>query len=110
MDMETCWQLFLYTALIWSRLSDGSEALSEKPKIDPEKTKTMQERTKERNLIVQGMRNQSSMTVEELSKLTGIDKPKLLKHLIAMKQFGKVLITGERNGELAYSLPLETKP
>lgn len=84
--------------------------MSEKPRVDPEKTKAMQERTKERNLIIQGMKNQGSLTVEELSKITGIEKPRLLKHLIAMSQFGKVLIVGERNNQLVYGLPLETKP
>jgi Fic family protein len=86
------------------------KALSEKPKVDLEKTKAMQERTKERNLIVQGLKNQGSLTVEELSKITGIEKPKLLRHLIAMGQFGKVLIVGERNDQLVYGLPLEPKP
>ena len=83
--------------------------MSQKPKVDLEKTKVMQERTKERNLIVQGMKNQGSLTVDELSKITGIEKSRLLKHLIAMRQFGKVLIVGERNNQLVYGLPLETK-
>jgi predicted ArsR family transcriptional regulator len=86
------------------------KALSQKPRVDLEKTKAMQERTKERNLIIQGMKSQGSLTVEELSKITGIEKPRLLKHLIAMNQFGKVLIVGERNNQLVYGLPLETKP
>jgi predicted ArsR family transcriptional regulator len=85
------------------------KALSQKPKVDLEKTKMMQERTKERNLIVQGMKNEGSLTVDELSKITGIEKSRLLKHLIAMRQFGKVLIVGERNNQLVYGLPLETK-
>jgi predicted ArsR family transcriptional regulator len=84
--------------------------LSEKAKVDPEKTKAMQERNKERNLIVQGLKNHGSLTVEELSKITCIEKPKLLKHLIAMRQFGKVLVVGERNNQLMYGLPLEPKP
>jgi predicted ArsR family transcriptional regulator len=84
-------------------------ALSQKPRVDPEKTKAMQERTKERNLIIQGMKNQGSLTVEELSKITGIEKSRLLRHLIAMSQFGKVLVVGERNNQLVYDLPLETK-
>jgi predicted ArsR family transcriptional regulator len=84
-------------------------ALSEKPKIDPEKAKEMQERTKERNLIVREMKSKGSLTVDELSKATGMEKPKVLKHLMAMRQFGKVLIVGERNSELAYGLPEENK-
>lgn len=83
--------------------------MSEKPKIDPEKTKEMQERSKERNLIVREMKNQRSSTVEELSKTTGIEKSKLLKHLIAMRQFGKVQVVGERDNQLAYGLAQENK-
>lgn len=83
--------------------------LSEKPKIDPKKTKEMQERTKERNLIVQEMKNRRSLTVEELSKTTGIEKSKLLKHLIAMRQFGKVQVVGEKDNQLVYSLAEENK-
>ncbi|HVO36968.1 MAG TPA: winged helix-turn-helix domain-containing protein [Candidatus Acidoferrum sp.] len=109
-DLEGCMRLFLYTASKWRYFSKGVTALSAKPKVDPEKTKAMQERTRERNLIVQAIKNQGSMTVEELSKITDLEKPKLLKHLIAMRQFGKVLIVGERNSQLVYGLPLEAKP
>lgn len=83
--------------------------MSEKPTIDPKKTKEMQERTKERNLIVREMKNQRSLTVEELSKTTGIEKSRLLKHLIAMRQFGKVQVVGERDNQLTYSLAEENR-
>jgi predicted ArsR family transcriptional regulator len=85
------------------------KALSEKPRTDPKKTKEMQERTRERNLIIREMKNQGSLTVEELSKTTGIEKSKLLKHLIAMRQFGKVSIVGERDNQFVYALPEENK-
>ena len=85
------------------------KALSEERKTDPKKTKEMQERTRERNLIVREMKNQPSLTVEELSKTTGIEKSKLLKHLIAMRQFGKVQVVGERGNQLAYRLAEENK-
>lgn len=83
--------------------------MSEKPRTDPKKTKEMQERTRERNLIIREMKNQGSLTVEELSKTTGIEKSKLLKHLIAMRQFGKVSIVGERDNQFVYALPEENK-
>ena len=83
--------------------------MPEKPKVDPEKTKAMQERTKERNLIIQGLKKQNSLTVEELSKITGIEKPRVLKHLIAMRQFGKLLVVGERDNQLVYDLPKKEK-
>lgn len=83
--------------------------MSEKSNVDPQKTKAMQERTKERNLIVREMRSQGPLTVEELSKAVGIEKPQLLKHLIAMGQFGKVSIVGERDNQFVYGLPQERK-
>lgn len=85
------------------------KALSEKPKINPEKSKEMQERARERNLILQEIKNQGPSTIDELSKATGMEKSKLLKHLMAMTQFGKVLIVGERENQLVYGLPEENK-
>jgi len=83
--------------------------LSEKSKIDPEKAKEMQERAKERNLILREMKNQGPSTIDELSKTIGMEKSRLLKHLIAMKQFGKVLVVGERDNQLVYGLPEEIR-
>lgn len=83
--------------------------MSEKPKIDPVKTKEMQERTKERNLLIREMKNRGPSTVEELSKTIGMEKSRLLKHLIAMRQFGKVLVVGERDNQLVYGLPEEAR-
>ena len=82
--------------------------LSEKPKIDPHEAKEMQERARERSLILWEMKNQGSSTIDDLSKDTGIEKSKLLRHIIAMRQFGKVLIVGERDNQLVYSLPKES--
>ena len=81
----------------------------EKARIEPGKTTEMQERSKERNLIIKEIKKNGSMTVEELSNATGIDKPKVLKHLIAMTQFGKVQVVGERQNQFAYDLPTEKK-
>lgn len=84
------------------------KALSEKTRIPPEKVKEMQERARERNLILREMKNQGSSTIDSLSKATGIEKSRLLKHIIAMRQFGKVLIVGERDNQLLYGLPEES--
>jgi predicted ArsR family transcriptional regulator len=83
--------------------------LSEKSKVDVQKVKETQERNRERNLIVQEMRSRGSLTVEDLSKTVGIEKAKILKHLIAMRQFGKVQVVGERDNQLVYSLPERQK-
>ena len=81
--------------------------MSEKLKISPEKAKEMQERNKERNLIVQAMKNHGSSTVEEISKVTCIEKSRVLRHLIALRAFGKVQIAGDRDNQIVYSLPKE---
>ena len=79
--------------------------MSAKPKVDPETAKLMQERTKERGLIIKEIKSQGAQTLDELSKTTGMDKEKLFKHMIALRQFGKVAITGERDNQLVYGLP-----
>jgi len=79
--------------------------LAEKPRIAPEKVKEIQERTKERNRILMEIKNQGPSTIDELAKVTGIDKEKLFKHMIAMRQFGIVVIAGERDNQLVYDLP-----
>jgi len=65
----------------------------------------MQERAKERSLILKELKNQGPSTLDELTKTTGIEKEKLFKHMIAMRQFGKIAIAGERDDQLVFSLP-----
>jgi len=79
--------------------------LSEGPRVDPETAKLMQERAKERSLILKGIRSLGPSTLDELSKATGIDRERLFKHVIAMRQFGKIAIAGERDNQLVYGLP-----
>jgi len=79
--------------------------MAEKPKISPEKAKEMQDRAKERNLILKEIKGQGPLTLDELAKTTGMDKEKLFKHIIAMRQFGKIAIAGERDNQLVYGLP-----
>jgi predicted transcriptional regulator len=73
-------------------------------KVTPEKTREMQGRSKERNLILQEMKKLGPSTVEELSNVTGIESEKLVQHLIAMRQFGQVAITGQRNKRVVFAL------
>ena len=79
--------------------------MAEKTKIAPEKAKEMQDRAKERSLILKEIKNQGPSTLDELAKVTGIDREKLFKHIIAMRQFGKIAIAGERDNQLVYGLP-----
>lgn len=81
--------------------------MSEKLESDHAKKKEMQERARERNLITREIQNRGPLTVEELSKTIMIEKPRLMKHLIAMRQFGKIQIVGERDDQFVYGLPKE---
>lgn len=79
--------------------------MSEKPRIAQEKAKEMQERARERSLIIREIKNEGPLTLDELSKAIGMEKEKLFKHMIAMRQFGKIAITGKRDDQLVYGLP-----
>jgi predicted ArsR family transcriptional regulator len=79
--------------------------MSAKPKISPETAKLMQERTRERSLILNQLKSNGPMTLDELTKTTGIEKERLFRHMIAMRQFGKIAISGERDNQLVYGLP-----
>jgi predicted ArsR family transcriptional regulator len=81
--------------------------LTEKLKISPEKSREVQERNKERNLIIQEIKSHGASTVEGLSNATGIEKSKVLRHLIAMRAFGKVQIVGDRDHQILYNLSAE---
>lgn len=83
--------------------------MSKKSKIDPEKTKEMQKRTKERTLIIGKIKELGPTTIDELSRATSMEKSILLKHLIAMRQFGKISVAGERDHQLVYGLPEYSK-
>jgi len=84
------------------------KVLSGKPRIAPEKAKKIQERNIERNTILRGIRSQGPSTIEELSKVTGMEKSKLVGHLLAMRQFGKVSVVGQRDDQLVYGMPAES--
>jgi hypothetical protein len=79
--------------------------LAEKSTVDLEKSREIQERNKERTLIIQEMKNRGASTIDELANFTRMEKTKLFRHLVAMRQFGKVSIVGERDGQLVYGLP-----
>ncbi len=73
-----------------------------KPAISPEKAKEIQERARERNVILVELINRGPSTIGELSKPTGMEKSKLLRHLTAMRQDGKVSVVGERDNQPVY--------
>lgn len=75
-----------------------------KPSISPEKAGEILERTRERNLILVELINRGPSTILELSKPTGIDRSKLLRHLTVMRQNGKVTVISEQDNQLVYDL------
>ncbi len=79
--------------------------MAEKSEVEAEKAREIQERNKERTLIMQEIKNRGASTVDELAKATGMEKAELFRHLVAMGQFGKVSIVGERDDQLVYGLP-----
>jgi predicted ArsR family transcriptional regulator len=62
-------------------------------------------RTRERNQILAELINRGPSTVGDLSKSTGIEKPRVLRHLTALKQDGKAKVVGEQDNQLLYNLP-----
>jgi len=79
-------------------------ATLKKPSISPEKAIEILERTRERNLILVELINRGPSTIGELTEPTGIEKPKLLRHLTVMRQDSKVTIVSERDNQPVYNL------
>jgi DNA-binding transcriptional ArsR family regulator len=77
----------------------------EKKKIDPEKLKIIQERNRERGLILKELKAKGPSTLDKLSEATGLDKEKLFKHIIALRQLGKITFVEKREDEFVYGLP-----
>ena len=51
---------------------------------------------KERSLILKEIRNKRSATIPEIVESTGLQTNDVFKHVIALTQFGKVRVVGER--------------
>jgi len=77
----------------------------EKKKIDPEKLKIIQERNKERGLILKELKEKGPSTLDKLSETTGLDKEKLFKHIVALRQLGKIAFVEKKENEFIYGLP-----
>jgi len=76
---------------------------SKKRKIDIAKLEPIRKRQEERGLIIKELKNHPS-TILEMSKATGLETSKVFKHLVALMQFGKVTVIGERGDQLIYAL------
>jgi len=75
-----------------------------KRKIEKAKAKAMAEYKKERGLILKEIKKRGPATIPEISKATGLQESNVSRHLIALSQFGKVSIVGEKEGYVTYAL------
>ena len=73
-------------------------------KIDKARLKPIYERNRERGLIIRELKNQGPSTIAELSKSTRLQVGKVLKHIIALRQLGRINTVGERDNEFVYAL------
>jgi transcription initiation factor IIE alpha subunit len=73
------------------------------PKIDPAKLEIIRERNRERGLIIKELKNRGPLTIEELAKTTGLDLEKVLKHVIALRQLGRIAVAKEKDEQYTYT-------
>ncbi len=81
-----------------------TEKVPKKSKAFQEKARDIEAREKERKRVLMEIENRGPLTISELSKFTRMDKSRLLRHLTAMRQFGRVSIVGERDRQPVYDL------
>jgi len=80
------------------------KSMSEKKrKVNKAKARAMAEYKKERGLILKQLKNSGSATIPEISKVTGLQESDIFKHVTALTQFGKVSISGEKDGYVVYA-------
>ena len=78
--------------------------MSEKIKMDKARLKPIYERNIERGLIIKKLKNRGPLTITELSKATDLEAGKVLKHIIALRQLGRITTVGEKDNEFIYAL------
>jgi len=86
------------------KVTSMSEKTGGKQKVDEAKLKAIRDRNRERGLVLKELRNRSPLTIEELSEATNLPKAKVLQHIIALRQFGRVTTVGEKGDWFLYAL------
>ncbi len=76
----------------------------EERKIDKEKLKPIYERRKERELIIKELKDRGPLTIPELSEATGLETTKVFQHVIALTQFGRIVVASGKGDYLTYAL------
>lgn len=75
---------------------------SRERKIDKSKLEPIRKRQEERGLIIKKLKNHPS-TIPEISKVTGLEPSEVFRHIVALMQFGKVTVVGQREDQLVYA-------
>lgn len=69
-------------------------------KIDKSKLEPIHALQRERRLIIKELEAQGPMTIPELSRTTELETESVFKHIIALKQLGRIRIVGEKKATL----------
>jgi DNA-binding transcriptional ArsR family regulator len=58
----------------------------------------------ERHMITGALEEKGSLTVEEISQLTGLQPRRIVQHIIALRRTGTITETGEKNSQYLYKI------
>ncbi|KPV65263.1 MAG: hypothetical protein AOA65_0298 [Candidatus Bathyarchaeota archaeon BA1] len=75
--------------------------------IDKAKLGPIYERREERGLIIKELKNHAS-TIPKISEATGLETSRVLQHVVALMQFGRVMVVGQK-GINSYTLCLNDR-
>ena len=73
-------------------------------KIDKAKLKPIHERNRERGLIIQELKANGPSTIPELSRATRLETGKVVGHIIALRQLGRITVVGQKEDYFIYAL------
>jgi predicted transcriptional regulator len=73
-------------------------------KIDKDKLKLIHNRNRERGLIIKALKTMGPSTISEITKFTRLQTEKVLNHIVALSQFGRITVVGEKESEFIYDL------
>lgn len=73
-------------------------------KIDEAKLKPIHERNRERGLIIRELKANGPSTIPELSRATRLETLKVVEHIIALNQLGRITIVGQKEDHFIYDL------
>ena len=72
--------------------------------IDKEKLAPIYALQRERRLVTKELETKGSLTIPEISRATGLPSEIVFRHMVALRQSGRVEITGEKEGFATFGL------